>query len=295
MLKLGLDGWTEIGALPSDGCCAPSLDDVDPCILGRAMISLLPSGPLWDRAKIAGFAACAPRQDCHTVDDCGCACPPCDPNGAGATSLVGYAKFLGVMMYDVIADALLPSIREANPNTAVTTVDDWLDQYKWQSCFETLCNTACIGIAGPYVVAEGTRRLAFCPPNVPEPLNSAYRQALVRALSRLSRNPPHNLGGINWVISTLGARLTVDTGATLETGTATCCPAPRFCLSPTSDVLPLMDRHGATTDVQSWYRESCYLETKIRPGMLAAHCIALSMMQERGCDAYPPIRWCNCG
>lgn len=278
----GVDGNVIGSGVPQDACCAPTLEQIDPCLLSKALVGLLPSGPMWDGPKAAAIRACDARRAAN--DGCG-TCEPCDESGT--TTLVDFALMLGPLMADVLNDGLGISIRESSPHTAVLTIADWLDALGWTDCFRNACGSSRWGLMSPYAVGDDWCIYSFCPPDTPEPLATAVDQKIVRTLGRLAAHPRRNLAAINWVIEPLGAVLT-------SIGTGDCCKAARFCLSPVADTLTF-DRHDGTAETTgAWYKRSCQIDRKIWPGLLAAHCVALSLIPEKVGDATPPIEWCNC-
>lgn len=296
----GADGWFDAGSLPSDGCCPPSLDRLEICSLKRSMVNLLPYGPLWDRGKAEVIGACDPAK-AYVDPDCGVDCAPCDDSCTAP--LARYASYLGVLMYDLLMDNLRITLRESSPNTAVRTVGDWLERFGWHNCFETLCRSRRMALLSPFVIGGDGCSSAYCPPATPEELARAVEQATLRSLRRLQIRPRRNLAGINWVIEPLGAVLTVNANApcpdsydaTANTTERDCCPPPQFCMSPIGDgSLTYTVEDGSQITVQGWFLQDCNIGPKVWPGLLAAHCIALSMIPEDKCDDTIPIRWCDC-
>lgn len=74
------------------------------------MIKFLPSGFLWDSQK-SNFLTRRER--------------------ANSSSLVNFAIFIGGMYYETLNNVVYPALREHRPETAVTSLDEWLLSFGW--------------------------------------------------------------------------------------------------------------------------------------------------------------------
>lgn len=300
---LTADGCIDaIGEISGGACCPPDICNLDPCDLMCTMIGLLPNGPLWDRAKQERIARY--QTDCYGG--------ACDPNEPECSSLVDFAIYSGLRVYNLINDALWPAIRESNPATAVETLDSWLERFGWEGCFENACRDPRLGRGSPYECDIPCSPLVI--PNIPNDLLCAVKRGIVLALQRLQMQPIKNLCGINWVIAPLGAVLrpyqpecTIG-GMTMIEQADECCNGMRWELCNEGDMIEacpgLQCAEQREQRMVSAYIVSPRLEYNVQqdtcvatgdpirifPGVLAAHCIALSMMPTGDC--LPPIRRC---
>src|SRR6478752_2347785 len=115
-MSAGIDGLVPVGVLPPSGCCPPDICEINPDALACTAISLLPSGPLWDKAKMAGISC---GGNCES--DCGE--KPFGTEEDVCQSLVAHAIYTGRKLYYYIMNSLWPSLRESDPETAFTTMD----------------------------------------------------------------------------------------------------------------------------------------------------------------------------
>lgn len=203
-LILGLDGKALQGTIPADGCCPPSICNINPCALICAFVHALPSGPLWDRPKAEAIA----RYQGATLP---CGPRVCDP---ACGSMVDHAIYTALRLYyDGLLGALAPAIREANPYTAFTTLDAWLERLGWRDCYDCACRNGAVpglspieiwGPIGTDGICEGP---VCCPQDYSEDLRCAVKRGTVIALHRLTLMPRRTVDAINWVIAPLGAVL----------------------------------------------------------------------------------------
>lgn len=253
-------------------CCAPRLCSITPSALVCNFINLLPTGPLWDRAKeraIAHYVKC--------WNDPAPAPCPIDPDTC--SSVVVHSIYTAHRLYDLLQNGLWPALRESDPNTAYTTIDDWLARYRWVDCFYGVCRDPDLGNLTPLEFKSNCHTY-YCQPETPDDLLLATKHAIVVALSRLQRGIFSRVDDINWVIAPLGARLQYN--AFEGTG----CPIS-FDLVPISDYISSW--HLQTCErvdnppIPAWFNPTdCYnrgLPSKIWPGLMAAECIARSVMQ----------------
>lgn len=291
---------SEIGVVADDACCPPDICNVDACSLMCSFIELLPNGPLWDRAKAEGMAR-------YQQLPCG---PTCRPDEQCA-SLVDYAAYSGYRLASLIQGPLWAAIREANPYTAVDTLDSWLSMHGWEDCWGTVCRDPRLG-PSPFECGVWEPALSACDanfspiyiPEVPARLAAAVKRGIVIALTRLQRRPIKNLCGINWIIEPLGAFLR----PIAEPPMASCCSGMQWeiCnLSGTIEAVPNLRcensppaQIGATFTMRSLAFNPATGRCEpigdtlvtIWPAILAAQCIATTLIQVRGCET--PIRRC---
>lgn len=271
----GADGCVERGVIASDGCCPDTICSIDPVVLACSYVNLLPSGPLWDRPKRAAVdfynTTKEPGSYFQSEDDC--------------TSMVGYAVYTSRILFDLLQNALWPSLRESDPATAVTTQDDWLDRLGWQDCFATQCRSVLLGTLTPYEIM-GECGPIFCPVETPPALAAAVKRGIILALIRSQMAQIKTLCALNWIIEPLGAVLTPRIDETLE-----CCDGSRvtFDISNASDVLPAVqdDLSPCGTPSNATVPASIYLNICDRPagmpeviwpGIVAAECIVRSLL-----------------
>lgn len=195
--KLGVDGIVPYGPVSSDTCCADPLCNTF-CSMACSFIGLLPSGPMWDRAKQEAMA----YYNGGSVSECETLCPPEFP----CPTMVLHAVYTAAKLNSAIQDVLWPAIRESSPYTAAATLDDWLERFEWEDCHKTHCRSVLLGDLTPYEIM-GECGPVSCPPDVPEELECAVKHGLLVALQRASRGFIKNLAGINFVIEPLGAVL----------------------------------------------------------------------------------------
>lgn len=203
---LGLDGRALRGTIPADGCCPPSICNINPCGLVCAFVHALPSGPLWDRQKAEAIAR---YQGTTLPAECGARV--CEP---ACGSMVDHAIYTAIRLYyHGLVGALATALREANPYTAVDTIDAWLERLGWRDCYDCACRDGAVpglspieiwGPIGTEGICEGP---ICCPQEYSEDLRCAVKRGTVIALHRLTLMPRRTVDAINWVIAPLGARL----------------------------------------------------------------------------------------
>jgi hypothetical protein len=294
-IQLGVDGHQPVGVLPDDGCC-----NTDPlCTTDAAaacgFLDLLPSGPMWDVHKQKVREAIVAYRG---IPDCN------DPCWFECSSMVTYSVYLSQVLQDWVGGALATTVRESNPRTAVTTLDDWLERMNWVDCYRSACTPAHLLQFSPYAY-DGECAEQYCAPEFPEEFERALKHGIVQALTRLRRGIIKNLDGINWVIAPLGAELVPEDYPTeVQTyldhreanpntyrDSASCsdgscwCEYATFALRRTSDQLA-----GAPTEqsfcgtppapVAARQTYSCegHPNVQVYPGLIAAECIVRSLL-----------------
>jgi hypothetical protein len=289
MLRLTADGCQDTIALPQTDCCAPPLCGNDLCCTLVAFMNLLPSGPLWDYWKNAAISYFESHDDpakCPLIKDP--ACP----------SMVLHAIYAVLRLRSYIHNALWPALRESNPNTAVTTLDDHLARLQWEDCYAQHCRSAMLGVITPYEILSDCGPV-FCPANLPADLECAVKRNIAIALTRANMGIVKNICSINWVIQPLGAeikpRMPYATGPAPPVDTAAMCYSPcsnrsapvEFDICHTRDWLEgcsgdVCDTLGPLPKIQAYWDRECDrpagLPERIWPGVLAAECIVRSMM-----------------
>ena len=216
----GIDGKALSVTLIGADCCP-----VSPCAIDDAgficdfIDQALPSGPAWDNAKLAQYDFV--RDTCAN----GMACPP-----PSCSNLVSYASYSAARTLLHTRMALWPSVREANPFTAWTARQNYIDMWGYKDCFLDPNRSNDLGLLTPYEIATpancevvgplqgiptGARPAAtaartLVPPVVPQNLQDAIMSALVMALARRALGPVPTIDVINFVIAPLGAQLVVD-------------------------------------------------------------------------------------
>ncbi len=271
---LTADGCQEASNIRfEDACCPPPLCELDYCAMACAFINLLPSGPLWDRPKaeaLSRYPSAGPA-----------ACAPAPAPEMGCQSLVAYAIYMSQILVDLLRNALAPTLREADPYTAVTTLDDWLDRLGWQDCYATQCRSVLLGDLTPYEIM-GECGPIFCPVASPPELELAVKRGIVIALSRANMGGIKTLYWLNWVIEPLGAKIEGRNILTAD------CDTVQFTISRISDTLPAvidgycLPEAAAETVPADITRGDCDRPAGapevIWPGIVAAECIVRSML-----------------
>jgi hypothetical protein len=273
----GIDGRVPIGELPSDGCCPPDLCSITPESIACAMVGLLPSGPLWDKSKELALA-------------CGGTCDQnCDqfgPEQDMCASLVLHSIYSARKLHYYIQSALWPAVREANPVTAWSTMDEWLDRLGWVDCYNTFCREKYLGEMTPYEII-GECGIQFCPPTFSEELTRIYKRGVITALWRMRLGFLPNLASINFVLSSLYSELVLDPAWSAASG-----EPPVLVLRPTATMAPIVLKEpcprSQTTILEGQKQVKLYLTPadglcvggpkRAYPLTLAAHCIVLSLL-----------------
>lgn len=274
---LGVDGYQLVGTVESDfACCAPKLCDMDPCSIACSMVNLLPRGPLWDKAKAQAMDRY--QRTCGEIT--------CEPAIDGCTSMAAHAVYSGFRLYDMLMLTLFPALRESNPLTACTSMDDWLERLGWSDCFRGACRDPQFREITPYDNVQ-TCLPTFCERAVDPPkLAAAVKHGIIVALWRARLGFIKNVDGFNWILAPLG--VAVDT---LQQTTNPPCPLV-VTLKPIASTLPCWQctnclsnpEQGQCTVPASFTvdDQTCNVpegETvTIWPGLLAAECIVRSYL-----------------
>lgn len=309
---LTADGCQDVAVIPDTGCCPPPLCGNDLCCTFVAFFQLLPTGPMWDYWKQAAISYFNnPENDpaeCPLITD-----PRCP-------SIVLHAIYTVLKLRKVVHEALWPAFREADPQTAITTLDNHLERMEWEDCYNTHCRSPMLGALSP-VEIMGVCGPMYCPPPYSDDLACALKRAIARSLDRASMGIVKNLCGINWVIEPLGAQIvpiyaapipdpcppdpppegcdpTEDDDIDLTCLETDCDPydcgeAKQFYLCQSRDWLEGCGtgdvcESNVPNHVQAWFEWTCDMERvagmpdKIWPGVLAAECIIRSLLPCQG-------------
>lgn len=252
-------------------CCAPRLCEITPSMLVCNFVNLLPTGPMWDAAKartMAHYTACA-------ADD---APPPCPTNDDTCTSVVSHSVYTALRLHDLLKNGLWPALRESDPTTAYTTLDDWLARYRWVDCFYGACRDPDIGYLAPYEFKSNCFSY-YCEPETPDDLLVAVKHAIVVSLSRLQRGAHARVEDINWVIEPLSARLQAGIGSGNDCSIS-------FDLIPSTEYISswhLQTCEGVDNPpLQAWFNPTdCHargLPSRVWPALMAAECIVRAIV-----------------
>lgn len=282
---LTADGCQDVLQLSNNYCCPPPLCGNDMCCTIVAFLNLLPSGPIWTYWKekaISYFESNDDPAECPMLQD-----PSCP-------SIVLHAVYSAFKLQRIVHGALWPALRESNPYTAVTTLDDYLTRLRWEDCYKQHCRSVTSSGITPYEVM-GPCGPVFCDPPIPEELLCAVKRNVAIALTRLQRGIIRNLCGINWVIEPLKAELRPWLPYQLppepdpENYCTSMCPTGvKFRVYPTSDWLDgcyagdVCKTLEPLPQVQAYWDWGCDRPAgtveQIWPGILAAECIVRSIL-----------------
>lgn len=275
----GIDGMAPIGVLPPSGCCPPSICEISPESIKCSFVNLLPNGPLWDKAKDAGI-------ECN-IDGC---VTDCD-SGIGSEfsmcgSMVAHAVYSARKLYQIIMTGLWPALRESDPSTAYSTMDEWLDRLGWIDCYNSHCRDASLGEITPYEIL-GPCGVEYCPPTFSPELARVYKRGIIMALWRMRHGLVSNLAAINFILEPLYAELVIDPAYGTSTEVEKC-----LILRTTAETAPVVNPFPCprtnetllrdTKTVNLWLSPGKGLcaggPTKAYPLVLAAHCIVRSLL-----------------
>ena len=266
----GPDGLVPVGTLDCDDCCPPDPCDVTATELACRFVDLMPGGQMWDHEKgrvRERIAANEPASD------------------GSCTSMVAHAAHVGMLLHEVIALGVRPMLREMHPATAYDTLDDWLDRYGWQHCYETACRDAALGDLTPLERA-GACGPTYCPPNYDADLSRAVKRGIVIALHRISHGISRNVAGLNFALSALGASVSHQAPEPCTFSGGVTAPVEYGChdvnllvASDGSEELyapgpEICDCGASFFGVAASAKHVCEgVATTVYPGVLAAHCI----------------------
>lgn len=304
-LVLGVDGRRPVEDYDPDQCCAGPMC-LDPVALGCAYIDLLPSGPMWDEPKARlkdKLAECGslpdPEDDCWTADP-------------GCVTMVHYGLYAAQLLNDAVENILQVAIRESDPHTAVSTMDEWYDRLGYVDCYRTECRSSYLAKFSPYEKAvEGCEGLTeYVAPSFPDDYECALRRATVQSLYRARRGFIRNLDGINWILQPLGVQmepvLPDDPPEPVEGYPICGCADVQFAVVPISETLEACPEEGdychpteRTVDAEQEYAPEGYEPITLYPAVYVGECIVRSLLPKLcpnllGEPVLPPIEPYNC-
>ncbi len=226
----------------------------DICSISKASIicgfvSLLPSGPLWDRQKQNAVIK-------NSEKSSGC--------------IADYAVFAGNILYELITENLWTALRESNPYTAVTTLDEWLDRLGWQDCYESCHRRKLSNGLSPFEVMGYCGPL-FCPPKYDMDYERALKSAIVKALYRLRMGVIPNVASINKILEPLGVILTGTEKLILRPNT-TSLTVPQIHCSRTPRLISAFYDNGCDCDRVAGLPRYAW------PTVMAAECLVRSII-----------------
>ena len=290
-LKLGADGFVPRPTLKGSGACCPDPLCLPTCDIICSFVELLPTGPMWDRAKQETTAYFSGGGD---YDPCDVVCTTCP-----CPTLVSYAVYGARLLHDMASNVLWPAIRESDPKTAITTLDDWLDRYGWQDCYRNTCVGQFASALSPYAVADGCGGKSYCAVDFPPAFELALKHAILQCLVRAQNGVIKNLDGINWVIeplrSILRPRMPWPEGYAKKLagdceepdGPECYCDEALFELCNVGDTIPAAPSlasqcNAAETTVASLQLFKCGdVDTMLYPNVIAAECIVRALMPRK--------------
>lgn len=282
---LSADGCVEVG---EETCnvisCMPPLCGNDLCCTFVAFMNLLPSGPIWDRWKTEAISYFESNDDptaCPIVTD-----PQCP-------SLILHSIYTVLKLKNLVHNSLWPALRESNPYTAVTTLDDHLARLNWEDCHRQHCRSVLLGELTPYEVWSSCGPV-FCAPEFPAELECAVKRNVAIALTRANTGVIKNLCGINWIVEPLGAEIKpiIPEGEIPpvpdEECASLCMPDIMFEVCYTRDwiegclVGDVCNTREIPPQIQAYWDWGCDRPAgtveRIWPAVLAAECIIRSLM-----------------
>lgn|SRR5262245_9238566 len=293
-MTLTADGCAEVLRLDDPSCCPPPLCGNDLCCTFVAFFNLLPSGPMWDYWKqqaVGYFESHDDPAECPLIKD-----PSCP-------TLVLHSIYSVLKLKYMVYNALWPALRESDPYTAITTIDNWLDRYKWEDCFRSHCRDPNLGALTPYEIMTACGP-EFCEAEISDELNCAVKRGIAIALTRASMGVIKNLCGINWIIEPLGAEIkpipiTPDENGVWCVNDCGVVP-PQFELCNTRDWIEgcgegdVCDTRSARPHIPAYWgdcNKPAGLPETIWPGVLAAECIVRSLLPQT-CPSNILVRCC---
>ena len=296
VLRLGIDGVEDVTRWSRDECC-PTIC-LDLCGLMCAYIALLPNGPLWDYHKMTAMEK---LQSDNGMDPCAGACLP---EVDSCRSLVHYAMYLGQTLHSLIHNVLWPTLREASPDTAVTTLDSWLERLAWEDCYKTLCRKPMYNALSQFEIpgVDGCPPI-YCDFDLNQDLDCAVKRGIVRTLARINRGFIKNQDGFNFVLEPLGVKLDSVHQEPCPTDyeiPVQCCP-PTIRLSNidgTIEACPTRTMQcdsSEPTRISAAFNTGCDvpagLPAQIYPNLAAAECIVRSLLH-KSCPNILVVDYC---
>lgn len=225
-----IDGPQPFGVIQDDGCCPPTLCNIDDCSFICAFLQYLPKGPIWDYWRHSRYNDLVSSNGSCVVSSC--YDNPC-------LTIVDHAIYTAKKLLFVLKNPLQTAIWEANPLTAFKTRQHWLDKYGWEDCFDGPGAFKALGFPTPYQAVcnallpnapcaadsifnqmspsiNGNQNpmidisalvKAACPPD----LLLAVQYGILKALKRMEIGVIPTLDVINFILEPLGAHITIST------------------------------------------------------------------------------------
>lgn len=261
--RLSPDGIVDAYVPASGACCPANICELNPDAMECSFVGYLPNGPMWDYWKQIG----------QSGGDVNCA------------SLVNYARFAGRRLYDIMSSTVWVAMRESNPETAVTSLDDWLDRLRWIDCYG-VCRDQNLTALSPLEIWTPCGP-QYCGIDFTSDYDIAFKSALVRSLWRMRMGIVGNIDSINWVLEPLCAMISPDPA--YEDFIDCSCDHEKLCLviSPACEVLRVPQQECGAPDV--FVPALAYLgcdrpaglPDAAWPTLLAAECIVRSLLPRR--------------
>jgi hypothetical protein len=279
-LKLGADGEVPLGSSSVDVCTSANGCPPNKAAMMCAMLDDLPTGPMWDEQKARVREEITAAGGVPT-------------GGLSCLSMAAYAAYMGAWVAEVVGRGYTPYLRESAPDTAVSTLDDWLERFGWVDCYRSPCRSDYAAESSPYEYLDTTCNKRFYhPPSFPADYERALKYAILQSLVRLNFGVIKNVAGINWVIEPLGAKITPKYSAPVQewiTANETChaCWSEEadFTICNVGTTLPGAPTEAsfcgaapATVAAQQTYTKKDNSTVQLYPGVVAAQCIASSLM-----------------
>lgn len=223
-----LDGTQPLGVIPSDGCCPPSLCNIDYCGFICSFLQYLPKGPIWDFWRNSRYNDIINSNRSCVVSSC--YDNPC-------LTIIDHAIYTAKKLLSILQNPLQTAIWEANPLTAFNTRQYWLETFGWEDCFEGPDAFKKLGFPTPYqavcnallphdpcsidttlyqmsptingnpnpVIDISAQVKAACPPD----LLLAVQYGILKALKRLEIGIIPTQESINFVLAPLGCAINI--------------------------------------------------------------------------------------
>lgn len=289
-VKRGADGWMpfrNIAEFPQDLCCSDPLC-IDEVTMSCAFIDLLPSGPLWDRQKSEAREAIIENGGIPDGTSDIFSCP----------SMVTYTVYVSQVLHDMVQNVLTPSVRESQPYTASSSLDDWLERLGWVDCYRSNCRSLFAGKQSPYErpIEDCPGQTEYCPAEFDPEFERAMKHAIIQSLERSRRGVIRNIEGLNWIIAPLGVELRLPTvfpepvqdwldgNCETEDGGIPCwCLEAKLELHRIVDVLPcapgdICESSSCTVPYEQLYVCEGLEDQIVCPALIAAECIVASII-----------------
>lgn len=233
-MRYGIDGQTRAATYRKNDCCPSDICSISLNEIRCNFISLLPSGPLWDGAKQTAAQdrkkeVCLPQEIGFPL----CKSLLCNDEGqdGSCSSMAHIATFIGNQFFNILQNVFWPVIREGNPYTAVTTLDDWLDRLGWIDCYNTTCTRRTTFQLSPLEIM-GECGPVYHDPNYPKDYERALKSGIVKALYRMRLGVIPTLDILNFILEPLAAKVVPEWTSPIEED----CPCrwDKICLRLTS-------------------------------------------------------------